>query len=88
VRDNRSACVLVRPQLMLLDSVPVSLGVLTNVKFTLSSVDGEGVSSQKVFHDVALSDVKDLTFEFPVPYALRSLTCTLTAEVRRAAHAL
>ncbi len=48
IRDNRRAVVVVRPSLLLHGSIPVSLGILKDVTFTLSSVDGDGTMSSQV----------------------------------------
>jgi hypothetical protein len=74
VRDNRRATVAIHPQLLLHGTIPVTLTVLTDVTLTLSSVDEEGTSSEKVFRDVQLVDGEDYSVEFPVPYGVRTVS--------------
>jgi hypothetical protein len=42
----------------------------------------DGTSSEKVFRDQKPMDGKDMEFDFPVPFGLRSVNFKLTAQVK------
>ena len=48
IRDNRKARLVVRPTLLLMDTLPVPLSVLSGVSLTLESTDEEGTKAEKV----------------------------------------
>lgn len=82
VKDNRSASLVVRPQLLLLGSIPAPLAALENVVLTLTSTDEEGVDTSKVIRDFELQQGRESVVTFPVPYGLRRLSAELTGSVK------
>ncbi|MCP4175963.1 MAG: hypothetical protein GY758_34915, partial [Fuerstiella sp.] len=77
----RNARVIVRPQL-LLNGTPVSLSLLRDVRFSITSVNHDEVSSTTTAADFALDEDREAEHEFLVPDRLSSVSFTLTAQVR------
>lgn len=73
IKDNRKACVIMRPQLRLLGVAPAPLSLLKDVVFTLMSQDCEGTPSHKTLRNFKLNGEGETVYEFPVPSGLRSL---------------
>jgi hypothetical protein len=77
----RRAKVIVRPQL-LLNGIPVSLSVLENVRFNITSMNHDEVSTTSTVTDFVLAEDREAEHEFLVPDRLSSITFSLTARVR------
>ena len=81
IADNYSASLLVRPRLMLHDSIPAPLAALTNVTLTISSVDSLGASSQRVVRNFRLHADKESVLPFAVPPNVRNVSFTLSGDI-------
>ncbi|MDM8556061.1 hypothetical protein QUF75_15150 [Desulfococcaceae bacterium HSG7] len=79
--QNAMAQVIVRPVLML-NSYPVSLELLENVRLTIESNDIEGVAATTEVSDFELNEAREAVYEFKVPDNLASLRFILKARIR------
>ncbi len=78
---RKKAKVLVRPAL-LLDGTRVTLSLLHDVRFVITSTDLDGVSSTKEISDFPLYEDRESVYEFQVPQRLANIQFALTAQVR------
>ena len=77
------ATVLVRPGLSI-NGTPVSLKLLEDVTFTITSTDQDGTSSTVTIDDVKLLEDREATHQFLVPPRLASIAFRLTAKITQA----
>ncbi len=73
--------VLVRP-LLTVNSQPVSLDLLEEVRLEISTQDHQGISATRTFSDFQLFEDRESRFEFPVPQGLSRIRFTLHAKVQ------
>ncbi len=78
---RRLASVIVRPGLSL-NSTPVSVSILDEVKLRLAATDQDGTVTTLEVPDFKLFEDRESVHEFRVPPRLASLTVTLTAKVK------
>lgn len=80
IRGNQSS-VLVRPSLQVTDvRIPISL--LEDPTLTIVSQNRDGVSSTKTVPNLELQDSRESSVDFLVPPRLKSLTFTLTGQIK------
>lgn len=86
---QQEAVVMLRSDLRVAGS-PVSLGLLEDVKVTIRSTTIDGVSAEKQFDDVKLSEAKDTPLVFFVPDRLASIEVSVSAKIEdgRKTHSL
>ena len=78
---GREATLLCRPEL-LVSGVRASVGLLKDVKLTLTLTDADGVTSVKTTEGYSLADDAEAVCRFVVPARLASVTVSLAATVR------
>jgi hypothetical protein len=79
--QRNTASVVVRPQLVL-NGIPVTLGLLEDVRLTITSRDPENVSTTKEIDDFPLFEDRESVYEFQVPQRLRAIEFQLKARVQ------
>ena len=75
------APVVVRP-VLLVNGQPASLKLLEDVRLVVSSVDGQGIATEKEFPGFALREDAESVQEFPVAEDLAAVSFTLRAKVQ------
>ena len=78
--QNAMAQVVVRPVLML-NSYPISLELLENVRLTIESNDIDGVAATTEISDFKLNETREAVHDFKVPDNLASLRFILKARI-------
>ena len=78
---GEEATLLLRPEL-LVSGVKASVGLLKDVKLTLTLTDADGVTSVKTMEGYSLADDLEAVCRFAVPARLASVTVSLAATVR------
>jgi hypothetical protein len=83
IKDNYAATLLIRPKLHLSCGglVPVPLKALDHVSLTITAVDAEGATSQRVQRNFPLAYDRETSVPFAVPANVRQLSFDLTGSV-------
>lgn len=78
--EGKTATLVVRPSLAL-NSFPVSVNLLKNVRLLITSIDRENVASTREITDFKLFNDRETTFEFKVPEKLSRITFAIRGKV-------
>lgn len=73
--------ILIKPRLLLNNSIVTPASLLTDVFFTISTVDGDGISSSKDV-PIKFTDDAEYVFDFQVPDRLVQLSLSLRAVIK------
>lgn len=73
--------ILIKPRLLLNNSIVTPASLLTEVFFTISTVDGDGISSSKDV-PIKFTDDAEYVFDFQVPDRLVQLSLSLRAVIK------
>lgn len=79
--SQRFAALLIRPGLYL-NSLPVSVKLLEEVRLQITAVDHDNISTSTEIPNFKLFEDRESTYEFRVPARLAALTITLRAKVK------
>jgi hypothetical protein len=80
-RSNK-ARVLIRPSLQIVGGNPVPVSLLKNPKLVVTSQNLDGISSTKVIDNLEFTEKEETICEFVVPPRLKTITLSLTAEIK------
>jgi hypothetical protein len=78
--NKQQAKIVIRPTLILLDSIPVSVKNLKNCTLTIKNTDAQGLEVTRVL-PITLQDDQESVAEFTVPTELRKVDLRLTCSV-------